>query len=86
MRASYIITGTASQRNIQVHTLTAGECARQVAEDVDEIVLWFEHDLYDQLMLCYLLSRLSIPHRSFKLSLVSMDQFPGVTLSMALDN
>ena len=22
------------------------------------MVLWFEHDLYDQLMLCYLLSRL----------------------------
>ncbi|NOU69948.1 DUF1835 domain-containing protein [Paenibacillus sp. LMG 31458] len=60
-------------------TLQQEKALDKLAEDVDGIVLWFEHDLYDQLMLCYLLSRLfSLPNRSFKLSLLSINQFPGV--------
>lgn len=50
-----------------------------LADEVDEIVLWFEHDLYDQLMLCYLLARIDgLPRRSFQLSLICIDAFPGV--------
>jgi len=60
-------------------TLQQEKALNKRAEDVDEIVLWFEHDLYDQLMLCYLLSRLfTLPNRSFKLSLLSINQFPDV--------
>jgi len=43
------------------------------------IVLWFERDLYDQLMLAYLLSRLQragVEHD--RLFMVCMDAFPGV--------
>ncbi len=43
----------------------------------DEVVLWFEHDRYDQTMLLYLLHRLAGgPWR--RLSLVSIDRYPGV--------
>lgn len=60
-------------------TLQQEKALDNIAEDVDEIVLWFEHDLYDQLMLCYLLTRLfALPNPSFKLSLLSINQFPGV--------
>jgi hypothetical protein len=49
-----------------------------LADEVDEVVLWFEHDLYDQLMVCYLLSRIDdSPSRSFELSLICIDRFPG---------
>ncbi|AJY76664.1 DUF1835 domain-containing protein [Paenibacillus beijingensis] len=44
-----------------------------------EIVLWFEYDLFDQTMLCYLLhwfSGQSLGHT--KLSLLNIDSFPGI--------
>lgn len=60
-------------------TLQQEKALNKLAKDVDEVVLWFEHDLYDQLMLCYLLSRLfALPNRFFKLSMLSINQFPGV--------
>ncbi|KRE97889.1 hypothetical protein ASG89_28700 [Paenibacillus sp. Soil766] len=58
------------QQEKKLDTLSSG---------VDEVVLWFEHDLYDQLMLCYLLSRIAdLPRHSFRLSLICVDAFPGV--------
>ncbi len=44
----------------------------------DELVLWYEHDLFDQLNLIQLLSRIgqgSLPTRS--VSLICIDAFPG---------
>ncbi|MGG1519855.1 DUF1835 domain-containing protein [Paenibacillus oryzisoli] len=50
-----------------------------LAGSVDELVLWFEHDLYDQWMLVYLLSRMApASARPFQLSLLCIDRFPGV--------
>lgn len=50
-----------------------------LTDEVDEVVLWFEHDLYDQLMLCYLLSRIDeVTRSSFQLSLICIDGFLGV--------
>jgi hypothetical protein len=43
----------------------------------DELVLWFEHDLFDQLNLIQLLDRIADNPRQAKLSLVSIDGFPG---------
>jgi hypothetical protein len=43
----------------------------------DELVLWFEHDLFDQLNLIQLLDRLSGERPPARLSLVSIDSFPG---------
>jgi hypothetical protein len=42
-----------------------------------EIVLWYEHDLFDQLNLIQLLSWISTYTPDARVSLVSMDRFPG---------
>ena len=42
------------------------------------IVLWFEHDSYDQLILAYLLHRLRELQPSAELQLIAVDQVPGV--------
>ena len=49
------------------------------ARDYDRVMLWFEHDSHDQLILAKLLEYFSVPeHRPRKLQLVSVTQFPGV--------
>jgi RNA polymerase sigma factor (sigma-70 family) len=45
----------------------------------DEIVLWFEHDLFDQTMLCYLLNWFAKqPLGKTKLSLLCIGAYPGI--------
>jgi len=71
----------------------AQECERELAEqenklatfaDHEEIVLWFEHDLFCQTNLLYLLHWFSQQElrntlaNGTKLSLICIDQFPGV--------
>ncbi len=72
--------------------------ARQVASDFvtrdvtlkeslqqDEIVLWFEHDLYDQLQLIQVLDWYAqVDLGQVKLSLICIDRFPGVPRFMGL--
>jgi hypothetical protein len=48
------------------------------AASADELVLWFEHDLFDQLALCRLLARLSRRGMPTTLSIVSIDRHPEV--------
>ena len=43
----------------------------------DELVLWFEHDLFDQLNLIQLLTHLGGRPRSKPIALVSIDRYPG---------
>jgi hypothetical protein len=53
---------------------------RQVLDDraaYDELVLWFEHDLFDQLNLIQLLSRLGLAREQQRVSLICIDRFPG---------
>jgi hypothetical protein len=47
--------------------------------DYDELVLWYEHDLFDQLNLIQVLDRLSRAHQSSstRISLISIGSFPG---------
>ena len=80
MRASYMNHRYGIPEDIFKSTRLQQEATLdKLSEEVDEVVLWFEHDLYDQLMLCYLLSRIAeFPHRSFQLSLICIDRFPGV--------
>ena len=53
-----------------------------VLENIDEhdpIILWFEHDLYDQLQLIQILDRLGRKKlASGRVSLICIDRFPGV--------
>jgi hypothetical protein len=47
--------------------------------DADEVVLWFEHDLYDQLQLIQILSWFAAKDLAgTRLSLICIDAFPGV--------
>lgn len=51
----------------------------------EEIVLWFEHDLFDQTMLCHLLHWFSEQSLSdTKLSLLSIGEYPGIELFRGL--
>ena len=44
----------------------------------DEAILWFEADLFDQLILVFLLQRLARVRESTTLSLICVGEFPGV--------
>ncbi|WP_054025691.1 DUF1835 domain-containing protein [Bacillus sp. FJAT-28004] len=51
----------------------------------EEIVFWFEHDLFDQTMLCYLLHWFSgQPLLKTKLSLLCIGEYPGIELFRGL--
>lgn len=51
----------------------------------EEIVFWFEHDLFDQTMLCYLLHSFSgQPLLKTKLSLLCIGEYPGIELFRGL--
>jgi len=43
----------------------------------DELVLWYEHDLFDQLNLVQLLDRLASQSTGARVSMVTTDRFPG---------
>ena len=46
-------------------------------QDYDELVLWYEHDLFDQLNLIQILARIGRSRPSRPVTLVSVDSFPG---------
>jgi Domain of unknown function (DUF1835) len=51
----------------------------------EEVVLWFEHDLFDQTMLCYLLSWFAKQSLGkTKLSLLCIGAYPGIELFRGL--
>jgi hypothetical protein len=55
------------------------DAALYLSREREEVVLWFEHDLYDQLQLLQLLDWFARNGRGrARLSLVTLDAFPGV--------
>jgi len=48
------------------------------ASDHEHVVLWFEHDSYDQLILAYLLNHFADAGQLPRLELICVDQVPGV--------
>jgi hypothetical protein len=51
----------------------------------EEVVMWFEHDLFDQTMLSYFLHWFSEqPYLNTKLSLLCIGEFPGIELFRGL--
>src|SRR5690349_3478854 len=46
-------------------------------QDYDELVLWYEHDLFDQLNLIQILAHLGRTRSARPVTLVSIDSFPG---------
>jgi hypothetical protein len=57
-----------------LHTFGARDAALRAAR---EVVLWFEHDLYDQLQLIQILDALAT-QRETSAELICIDRFPGV--------
>ena len=55
------------------------------APGVEEVVLWYEHDLFDQLALCRVLFLASFAEaRAAQLTMVSIDRHPDVPLFLGL--
>ena len=53
--------------------------ALEASSSQDEVILWFEHDLYDQLQLLQLLDWFAVHDRNgAKLNLIQVDSYPGV--------
>jgi hypothetical protein len=79
VRAAYL-AGTSSGPGFDqlLAELTSRDDAVAHRASRDEVILWFEHDLFDQLNLIQLLHELSKPPKpSTPVSLVSVDRFPG---------
>jgi hypothetical protein len=66
-------------------TLATADDALAAAADEDEVVLWFEHDLFDQSILAWLLVQLQpCVERGVRLSLVQLSQHPSVARFVGL--
>jgi hypothetical protein len=60
-------------------SLARSDRALDEADGYDRVVLWFEHDLFDQLQIIRTLSRLGrSPAAADRTSLLCIDRFPGV--------
>ena len=56
---------------------TAHDRLKQAAQEYERVVLWFEHDGYDQLILAKLLAYFANNDLPEKLEMVSINHFPG---------
>lgn len=79
LRAEYLEQTLGVPREEYLSACEAQEARLGELERFGEAVLWFEHDLYDQSMLAYLLHELAgrMPE-SVKLSLLCIGEYPGV--------
>ncbi|MCP5141293.1 MAG: DUF1835 domain-containing protein [Gammaproteobacteria bacterium] len=55
-----------------------GYAALTRLDEYERVVLWFEHDSFDQLILAYLLMRIGQTQPSAVVELVAVDHFPGI--------
>jgi len=61
----------------QLRALEDGERALHDSADYERVVLWFEHDVTDQLSLIHLLGHYARHRRPPRLELVNINDFPG---------
>lgn len=63
----------------QARSRLAGEAeGLAAAADADRVVLWFEHDSYDQLILARILAGFAGGRRPVALELICLDRWPGI--------
>jgi hypothetical protein len=79
VRADHLAAAYGVSREKCEKELRAQEAALSAFTDHEEVVLWFEHDLFCQVQLIYLLDWFAQhdPGRT-KLSLISIGEFPGI--------
>ncbi|HEY2905920.1 MAG TPA: DUF1835 domain-containing protein [Vicinamibacterales bacterium] len=67
---------TAEERDAFYRMIASSDAAIEEAGAYDEVVLWFEHDLFDQLLLIRTLTMLSA--RRANVTMICIGEFPGV--------
>jgi hypothetical protein len=77
-RAEFISSAGWASYDDVLRQLTERDSTLTWHESDDEIVLWFEHDLFDQLQLIQVLDRLAAEEFGARLSLINVDSFPEV--------
>jgi len=78
LRAGFLADGPDRAAEIR-HELASWDQRIDQAPPEDEIVLWFEHDLFDQLNLIRTLERIGrLGRQPLRASLICIDRFPGV--------
>jgi hypothetical protein len=79
IRADFMMRAYGIPRELWIDSSKSQQQQLAKFEEHEEIILWFEHDLFDQTMLSYLLHWFS--YRSLGdtiISLVSIGEFPGI--------
>lgn len=66
-----------SREEIYQDSVAADQRLLSAAENYERVVLWFEHDTYDQLILIKILSLWVQANTSAQLEMVSLNHFPG---------
>ncbi len=70
---------------LKIHDQLKARDARLArAAEHDDVVLWFEHDLYDQLQLLQVLDWMATHGREARLSLVIVGNYPGIARFVGL--
>lgn len=82
MRAAWLQAHFGIQTGTTLDDLVHADRQLDAALDEDEVVLWFEADLFDQAILAWLLTRLA-PARE-RLRLVTLHAYPGVARFIGL--
>ncbi|MGB0683772.1 MAG: DUF1835 domain-containing protein [Magnetovibrionaceae bacterium] len=79
LRAAYLAEAWDGDETDYRSRLDEQDKALEGLETFDRIILWFEHDLYDQTILVRLLARLGRnPALKDRLALICIDRFPGL--------
>ncbi len=78
LRASFLAEVSGMTERDALARLGKGYEALDKLDHHERIVLWFEHDSYDQLILAYLLHRLHADPPKGRIELVAVESVPGV--------
>lgn len=79
IRADFMTRALGIPRELWLDTSEAQQLSLAKYDKHEEVVLWLEHDLFDQSMLCYLLHWFSYHSlEDTKLSLICIGEFPGI--------
>ena len=76
MRADYLATlGPVETAEVEAELLVRDERLAGAVDSCEPVVLWFEHDLYDQLQLIQILA--GLPDFPPRVELICVGTFPG---------
>ena len=79
-RARYLADAGYATYHAALEQLVEWDAALHAARGEDEVVLWFEHDLFDQLQLVRLTAWLASQEpRAARLSLICVGDYPGIS-------